>query len=348
MTTWDSLVHQIRCAPDEDAPRLDAADWLQKRGDARGEYIARAVRKQAAVARDAEREKQWAQHVAALARNNSFEFTRGFIEELHFEEDEAANLGACCKLEPITRVVLRDTTPGALRAVADSPELGELRSLSVVRPEDSCAKLLVSRRLAKHDEVYVDEYAPDVIGALVGGAVRPRVFSYNGDIDEDPDVLGALVDGGFFARIEKLELVAMNDELVEVLARAPLAALRRLELSSGHISTAALEALGARLDRLEELVLNDTPLGRDTAKVAISNMSSGNLRRLECFGNADEGIVALVKSPAFRNVEELSIHGEFETKALTSSRHRQRLRKVTLTRPEGLALEGVEIVADDY
>src|SRR5438045_2136910 len=43
MTEAD-LLAAIAAAPDDDAPRLVYADWLQDRGDARGELIAADVR----------------------------------------------------------------------------------------------------------------------------------------------------------------------------------------------------------------------------------------------------------------------------------------------------------------
>jgi uncharacterized protein (TIGR02996 family) len=40
VTTEDKLLAEVYASPDDDAPRLVYADWLQERDDPRGEFIA--------------------------------------------------------------------------------------------------------------------------------------------------------------------------------------------------------------------------------------------------------------------------------------------------------------------
>jgi uncharacterized protein (TIGR02996 family) len=336
VTTWAGLVHAIRCDPEADAPRLAAAMWLRERGDDRGAYVERALVEPGFS--DAEREEAWSARVRALAPNNRWRFTRGFLEELHFKMGEGVKLDAACALEPITRIVLRDATAESIRAAIESAALSELRLLGLVFSD--AGELLASPKLAKLEEVFAMTYSPPDVRALAHGAIRPRIFELNAEAGLDVAATEELVDGGFFARIGALRAIEVDDEHLEALARAPLADLRELELSSSRISESGIDALGERLDQLDVLVLTDV----SAPELVVSHMPSGKLRRLETYGFSSENLGELVMSPAFRGVEELVVHGPFETKALIDSPHRGKLRKVCLPHPKGLVLDGVEIV----
>lgn len=81
------LLAQIYAAPGDDHPREVYADWLQERGDVRGDFIALQLAKARGEAVDEAREKQWlAKHavawsgpLAAKLTKASVIFERGFV-----------------------------------------------------------------------------------------------------------------------------------------------------------------------------------------------------------------------------------------------------------------------------
>ena len=52
------LLAEIYAAPDDDAPRLVYADWLQERGDPRGEFIALQLERARGKARSGGRQRE--------------------------------------------------------------------------------------------------------------------------------------------------------------------------------------------------------------------------------------------------------------------------------------------------
>jgi uncharacterized protein (TIGR02996 family) len=81
------LLAAIYAAPDDDGPRLVYADYLQQRGDPRGELIAlqlaaRPTREQRARASQllAEHGKHWLGPLAAMVKLTGMKFARGFLD----------------------------------------------------------------------------------------------------------------------------------------------------------------------------------------------------------------------------------------------------------------------------
>src|SRR5205807_8243126 len=99
MSHDDAFLRAIIDSPDDDGPRLLYADWLEERGDPRGEFI----RVQCAIAvadpgdpRFAELRLREGQLLAAHAsewarplpgRARSWVFRRGFVEEVTIDVD---------------------------------------------------------------------------------------------------------------------------------------------------------------------------------------------------------------------------------------------------------------------
>src|SRR5271156_4248840 len=88
----DAFLQAIRETPEEDAPRLIYADWLEERGDPRGEFIrvqctlprlsADHPQRPVLAHREwellAEHGDEWATPLAGIV--NGWEFRRGFVE----------------------------------------------------------------------------------------------------------------------------------------------------------------------------------------------------------------------------------------------------------------------------
>src|SRR5262245_56023697 len=93
-TEPDAFLQAILAQPDDDHLRLIYADWLEERGDPRGEFIRLQIaladenmdtpRRQEFLLREGElrthHDLEWAGQVAAVA--SGWEFRRGMVEEV--------------------------------------------------------------------------------------------------------------------------------------------------------------------------------------------------------------------------------------------------------------------------
>src|SRR4051812_27172040 len=129
--------------PDDDAPRLVYADWLDERGDPRGEFI----RLQLALGRLgeddpcrpglAEREAllaarhrpEWDRPLAGLA--DGWEYRRGFAEIVRGAAARVLErAGQLFRTAPVRELELHDVS-GRLAELARAPWLGRLKGLTV-------------------------------------------------------------------------------------------------------------------------------------------------------------------------------------------------------------------------
>src|SRR4051794_19320978 len=106
MNLEDAFLRDIAEHPDEDAPRLAYADWLQERGDPRGVFIAM----QCGIHQDEERgtyREQLKKQQRLLLREHRerwlgdaapfvfrYDFRRGFLDHLEIRADAITDLPA--------------------------------------------------------------------------------------------------------------------------------------------------------------------------------------------------------------------------------------------------------------
>jgi uncharacterized protein (TIGR02996 family) len=361
-TSWSDHVREIRRDPDSDAPRLVCADWLIDRGDLRGDYIVIACQHDALPHDSAEQQAlreqllrfkphiaEWAKPLVALGvkRGPDAAFTRGFVNSVRLFGGAAFNLPAMCRLEPIVDLVLTSCAHTAYRALANAPELADLRYLAIDDENPRyCEFLFASPFLARLPELRVlPRWTPWIADAAANGTIRPARLKLPA---LDQRELAILVQAGFFDRMEDYSHTNATDEVIHALARAPLAQLKRLGFNTTNLTARAFEALGPRLDQLEHLSLEGTRFGWEIAAALIRHMRSGNLRSLRYASSDSDGLDMFVTSPAFRGVEELHlIWGTFNAVALERSLHRGKLRKLWIGRgvshPQ-LDLPGVDII----
>jgi uncharacterized protein (TIGR02996 family) len=183
MTHADAFLHDILAHPDDDAPRLIFADWLEEQGDAKSVARAEFIRIQCALAagnlpqqRRAElygRQrhivdtwgKEWVRPIRRLVQ--SWEFHRGFIDDVtmwaHTFLDRAGQL--FCRA-PIRYVSLRTRmyrqsypdihAPLNVAALADNKYLRRLRGLDLRQNQlesHHVRALVVSEHLANLTEL---------------------------------------------------------------------------------------------------------------------------------------------------------------------------------------------------
>jgi uncharacterized protein (TIGR02996 family) len=273
------LVHEVDMlgavedSPDDDEPRLIYADFLQTRGDPRGELIAVqcALAKQpdadgALRQREAEllgaHARAWRAElgVATIAAH----FTRGFISEaVVLASDLAARGARALETRPSPRWIVVRSTLADIEALAKLPQLARVSSLEV------------SGNWSDGDWSITVLAASRFLGGLRTLALRFHRIDLSGirAIAEAPSLakLVALDLGGNFLASEAQaaldELLAMGsvERLLlpgtnlamgasRALARAPKCAVRSLDIASNRLDDAALAALlEGPWSRLEEL-----------------------------------------------------------------------------------------------
>src|SRR4051795_10357418 len=143
MSRQDALLQAILDEPDDDAPRLIYADWLEERGDPRAEFI-RAQCALAQLPADDERRpdleacearllaghgKGWAGPIRRRAR--AWTFRRGFVEGIKIGADaflaHTADLFAAAPIRHVRFV----HAAGHIDELAACPYLGRLDSLDL-------------------------------------------------------------------------------------------------------------------------------------------------------------------------------------------------------------------------
>src|SRR5262245_22184272 len=179
VTHEDAFLRAVLADPDDDAPRLIYADWLEERGDPKGEFI----RVQCALAKMApdddarpeledrerelleEHEPTWAAPLRGLVEN--WRFRRGFVDHVTLPAlqflDRAA---ALYRLIPLQKLSLRGAA-GAMEQLAGSRHLARLGGLNRTGNFLTAGhprSLLASRHLGRRNGV---ELAPSWLG--VGG-----------------------------------------------------------------------------------------------------------------------------------------------------------------------------------
>jgi uncharacterized protein (TIGR02996 family) len=310
------LVELVLARPDDDAPRLVYADWLDERGNPRGEFI----RLQCALARLgpddprrpalSERERllsarhraEWDRPLAGLA--DGWDYRRGFPDaargtaRLFLEK-----AGLLLRTAPVRELDVHDVS-GLLTPLAQASWLERLRGLTVY----------ASRNAA-------------VAPALAGS---PQV-----------------------QRLEALRLGrnAIGDDGAAAIAGSPfLARLRELDLGENRLGPAAAAALAAspHLGQVERLDLSGNALGADGARALVDSSALTRLRRLR-LARSSIGILQVVaRSPGLARLEELDLGGnalgDAGVRDLTGSPHLSALRRLGLSGND-LSLDGLRDLA---
>jgi uncharacterized protein (TIGR02996 family) len=270
MTHADAFLQDILAHPDDDAPRLIFADWLEEQGDAGSAARAEFIRIQCALAagqmsqqRRAELqnrehqilnewEKEWVRPIRRLVTN--WEFHRGFIGGVVMWADTfLARAGGLFRRAPVQHVGLRQRMypqsfpildpPLNIAAVADNKHLRCLRSL------DLSENQLVSRDVRA---LVVSEYLT---------SLTELDLSHNRIGDSG---IRALAGSPFLGRLERLDLCG-NDIGAGGL-RALAHALEKLDRSPEGSRLKRLELFEHDLSNAAQRVIADSPLLRQLVR----------------------------------------------------------------------------------
>ncbi|HKB37547.1 MAG TPA: TIGR02996 domain-containing protein, partial [Gemmataceae bacterium] len=146
MTEDAAFLQAILDHPDDDAPRLIYADWLEEHGrGARAEFIrvqcrlARGGASRAERKRLADREEKllqahcdvWLAELPRIEGVDKEEFRRGFVEAVRVAGVETFRTHARALFEaaPVQEVHFHGVLPGKIQELAHLPQLARLRSV---------------------------------------------------------------------------------------------------------------------------------------------------------------------------------------------------------------------------
>ena len=244
MTLADAFLQDILAHPDDDAPRLIYADWLEERGHASAAARAEFIRVQCALAKTnrndrsaddlvrhearllMEHGEEWAEPLRELIF--AWNFRRGFIHEVAAAaEPFLQQAERIFRSAPIQHVQLQsggwNRSPAGVAALADCSYLVHLRSLTLSDNQLGSSGI---RSLAV-SEYLTELTALDLAGNNLGDAG-----------------IRALVAAPFFPRLIHLDLSRNSFGLSGV--RTLIAALRRLARKEGELRMQRLVLSGNR------------------------------------------------------------------------------------------------------
>jgi uncharacterized protein (TIGR02996 family) len=244
--THDDFLREILASPDDDAPRLIYADWLEERGDPRGEFI----RVQCELARlDTDgrtdegrlralrvRESEllqfkflWGESI--WRKVNDFEFRRGFIEKVIVNvEDFLRHAEALFAGAPIIDIEFRGWLGPEISGFARVQQLLRLRrlDLSETQLQDAGTRIIVASPYMRNVSDFRLAYngiTADGVRALVTLSWLPSLQHL--DLQDNPIAdygIRLLAEWPGSARLLTLNLrsTGMHDEGALALARSPL------------------------------------------------------------------------------------------------------------------------------
>jgi uncharacterized protein (TIGR02996 family) len=362
-----ALVEAIRAQPEDDVPRLVYADWLQDRGDPRGEFIHAQVRWEqarrawdvAAMKQQAARErglrqqheKAWLAPLEALGLYGA-EFRRGFVEGAGIKAAKFLKNGArLFDLAPL----LRDLTfyqegPDLLPGLAEHPAFLRLDAVTFFScgiPATALGTLASSpyavnlRSLSLRESRVV---GPTIAAACTQLLELPRLthFNFSGN--------GVCPRG----LRQRLPPTPIGDEVAAALARSPnLSQLRVLSLRfSRGITDAAVAALAASpyLACSEGLDFGQTAITDAAAQALAGSPRSACLTTLgmDLTGVGNAGLEALIQSPHLGALRSLTIGSRVTDpgmRVLAAAPASSRLRSLDLARNRQLGVAGAEALA---
>jgi uncharacterized protein (TIGR02996 family) len=320
----NAFLGSIHDDPDDDAPRLVYADWLEEQGDGeRAEFIRlqcqleRLAEDDAGVPALARRERElrrrhgkgWVGRLADLVRG--FEFRRGFVEVIEVEAGQLLRYAdTLFRLAPVRH----------LRLHAEADQVGPLADCRHL--ENLTALDLTLQPCPERDRPTL----------ALGGLTR-------------------LLNSPHLARLTRLRLRGFRVEAVTALARSRhLGGLARLDLGSNHLGPEAAAGLAdLRLPALADLRLGATQLPGTALRRLAGWPSLAGLTGLDLSTNliGPDGAAALAGSPHLGKLRALRLGfnhvGDAGAGALASWPH-PALERLYLARNQ-LGAEGVRALA---
>lgn len=328
------LLAEVLARPDDDAPRLMYADWLEERADPRGEYIRVQCERSALAHSDARREallkrehelfaqhgRQWAAELGPAVQ--WLEFRRGFVEALGTSADALlTHASRWFSLAPIRQLEL----------------IG-----SLTRAESKWAALSC---LARLDGLTFRENAGfHAFAKVLAGLSSLRgLQSLSIDTTLSPAVVRTLAHSPNLAGLKRLRLEGafLDDDCVQAIALSMhWRGLTELSLAGNiQITAQGAGALATSpfLTQLESLSMADTSAGNGASGYFAFSPNLRRLKALDLSGALDggpEAVMPIADSPNLPLLESLAIArcnlGDDGVAALSQSRRLESLRVLDL------------------
>lgn len=366
MAIEDAFLHNILAHPDDDAPRLIYADWLDEHNDPRGEFI----RIQCALAQLSDEDpRRWPleQREQDLLREYKvkwlpesvgryqYVFRRGFIEEIALSPEEfLIDADRLFEQIPIRSLHLHrrdwrrrdrpDDSPGQVAASRHLARLQKLKLTDLIQSRRELLDLLSVPTLGQLTELHLSRLSLESEGNPRAG---PHVLPI--------DIVHELTELPCRASLLSLHLddsILTLDSLRVLSISSTLPNLRELSLNDNRrLTQEAVRVLaeGHLLLQLETLHLDSNLLG-DAGAVTICEWPAlPRLSRLSLGHNQvfPAGVQALAKAPALRELISLDLFGNIscnEGTAALASANWTRLQALNL-RFNGVGDEGVRALA---
>ena len=351
MSIVDAFLHDILTHPDDDAPRLIYADWLDEHNDPRGEFI----RVQCLLTQLSDEDpRRWPleQREQELLREHEAKwlpkdignipcvFRRGFVEEISlFSQDFPTAAERLFEQTPLQHVCLRGPIYAAeigraregmgWERIAQSPYLARLRGLSLAFP----LGFEVLRRLSESS----------YLANLTDLKLIPSSWLEGDSIDWE-----SLIYRPTLRSLTLSHHTLTLDDLPVLANASSLTSLRELNLNDNRLTHEAVRVLaeGQLLSQLETLHLDSNLLG-DAGALTIRDWPSlPRLTRLSLGHNHifATGVQALAEAPALNELISLDLFGNIScdagVAALASSSRFTHLQSLNL-RFNGVGDEGV-------
>jgi uncharacterized protein (TIGR02996 family) len=325
------LLAAIRAAPEDDAPRLVYADWLEEHGDpARAEFIriqcmlerlpyggarSRRLREREAALRTAH-EQAWLQELPAWARHHA-EFRRGFVEALRFcrAADWLAEGADLVRRTPLQELHLTDCAR-RMKALAACHDLAHVRSLDLSQNGiRSGIKLLAnSPHLTGLRRLNLDEneIGPKGVEAVAESPHLTNLcelrLAYTEAGEGGADALAASDS------LNHLEVLDLQGDRIGVAGTSVLVVasffthLTELDLGANELGDEGMQALVWESEEGAPLTLHLywNMISPEGAYFLADSPFLGRVVGLDLYGNdiGDEGASALAKSPHLTGIRD--------------------------------------------
>jgi uncharacterized protein (TIGR02996 family) len=334
--TDNAFLRSILANPDDDAPRLIYADWLDEQGDAdRAEFIRLQVRLARMPSSDADwasiksraEELQHDHHVEWVNQLPQFDgvnwevFERGFISAVKFEHPDAyfAHPRQVFAAAPIRELRLHLFYWTDAARLADSPHPRAVRVLDLNDGNRIGNQGLEALMASPHlRNLTVLKVARNSLGSAGVRAIAHSSYVRN------------LLD----LRLHRNDLF---DDGLRYLAESPaMRQLRRLDLDRTRTGDTGVIALARskHLTRLQVLYLNNNLITDESIKVLAKTKVLAELQVLYLGGNAidDHGVKVMADSGQFANLERLDLRQihltDMGAMVLYGSQHLGQLREL--------------------
>jgi uncharacterized protein (TIGR02996 family) len=302
----DAFIADVIDHPDDEAPRLIFADWLEDHGQSeRAEFIRTQIDSHRLDVYDP-RQIELAAREKALLKRFTSKWMPGLKSHL---SDWTFRRGLLDEVVVRVEMLLRHADKLAAHPIQTLYLVFQAGDVDRADQVAACAALANVSTL-----VIQGNLTASAVGELARSDVFTRLKRLGlASTHVSDDAVKALVSGPVARQLEALDLTSNTIRIsgAEYLARGDLQNLKILLLSGTGLGNGGVEALAAsrRLPQLHKLDLSENSLDVKSARALAGCSRLAGLRRLNLAGNSirSDGAVALARSRHLRQLERLQL-----------------------------------------